>query len=225
MKCTDRRCLAVMVLVAAAWLLLLAGCTSNTATGAAPPPASQVPPAPVPPSAPIFTSMPTTPAAPPPPPRVPSTAPGESFSSADRGGPPPVVVSTASSGTPQGAAVAWLTALRTASFRDSPSAWVERITPYVTPALAASYRQIAAKGTGGGAEWTAFVHDRCVSVVINAAGVIPAEAPATPAAAHVQVSATLTTVCHTGTRASEFIAATVLATKQHNRWAVTRREF
>lgn len=218
MKCTHRRRLAAMVLVAAAWLPLLAGCTSNTATGAAPPPASQVPPA-----APIFTSVPTTPAAPPP--RVPSTAPGESFSSADRGGPPPVVVSTASSGTPQGAAVAWLTALRTANFRDSPSAWVERITPYVTPALAASYRQIAAKGTGGGAEWTAFVHDRCVSVVINAAGVIPAEAPATPAAAHVQVSATLTTVCHTGTRASEFIAATVLATKQHNRWAVTRREF
>ena len=223
MRCTHRRRLGAVVLVAAAWLPLLAGCTSNTAGGAAPPAASQVPPASPSPFAPLFTSVPTTPAAPAP--QVPSAAPGQSSSSADQGAPPPVVVSTASSGTPQGAAVAWLTALRTTSFRDSPTAWVERIAPYVTPDLAASYRKIAASGTGGGAEWTAFVHDRCVSVLVDAAGVIPAEAPVTVAAAHVQVSATLTTVCRTGTRASEFIAATVLATKQHNRWAVAKREF
>ena len=223
MRCTHRRRLGAVVLVAAAWLPLLAGCTSNTATGAAPSATSQVPPASPSPSAPLVTSVPTTPAAPAP--EVPSAGPGQSSSSADQGAPPPVVVSTASSGTPQGAAVAWLTALRTASFRDSPIAWVERITPFVTPGLAASYRKIAASGTGGGAEWTAFVHDRCVSVLVDAAGVIPAEAPVTAAAAHVQVSATLTTVCRTGSRASEFIAATVLATKQHNRWAVAKREF
>lgn len=224
MRCTHRRRLAAVALVAAVWLPLLAGCTSDATRSSAPPPTSQVPPAALTPSAARTTSVPTTPA--PPALRVPTAAQGESSSSADdRAAAAPVVVSTASTGTPQGAAVAWLTALRTASFRDSPTAWVERITPYVTPGLAASYRKIAASGTGGGAEWTAFVHDRCVSVLVNAAGVIPAEAPVTAAAAHVQVSATLTTVCRTGTRASEFIAATVLVTKQHNRWAVAKREF
>ena len=220
MRRTHRRRLAAVALVAAAWLPLLAGCTSTTATGVVQPPASQVPPASPAPSASLSIAVPTTPAL-----RVASTAPEESFPSTDRLATPPVVVSAASSGTPQGVAVAWLIALRAASFRDSPSAWVKRIAPYVTPALAASYQAIAGKSTGGGAEWTAFVRDRCVSVVSDAAGVIPAEAPVTSPAAHVQVSGTLTTVCHSGSRASEFIAATVLVIKQRNGWAVARREF
>ncbi len=142
------------------------------------------------------------------------------------GKPGPTVISTATTGTPQGAAVAWLTALRTASFRDSASGWVNKITPYVTPALNASYQRIAAGGKGGGADWAVFVAHKCVSAVVNAAGVVPAEAPATATAAHVQVSATLATVCRAGTTTStEFIAATVLVTKQHSRWAVARREF
>ena len=138
----------------------------------------------------------------------------------------PTVISTASTGTPQGAAVAWFTALRTTSFRDASTAWIQKVAPYVTPAMAASYRKVAADGKGGGADWASFVADQCVSVVVNAAGVIPAEAPVTATAAHVQVSATLTTACRTGSRASsEFIAATVLVTNQHGSWKVAKREF
>lgn len=122
--------------------------------------------------------------------------------------------------------MAWFTALRTTSFRDTSSTWVQKVAPYVTPTLAASYRELATNGKGGGAGWATFVENQCVSVVVNAAGIIPAEAPATAAAAHVQVSATLTTACRTGNRASsEFIAATVLVTNQHGSWAVAKREF
>lgn len=153
---------------------------------------------------------------------VSSTAPQPSVAAATV----PTVVSSASTDTPQGAAVAWLTALRTASFRDTSTAWVQKVAPYVTPALAASYRKVTANGKGGGADWTTFVQQQCVSVVVNAAGIIPAEAPTSAVSAHVQVSATLTTACRAGNPATrEFIAATVLVTNQHGRWAVAKREF
>jgi hypothetical protein len=215
--------LAAVALAAAAWLPLIAGCTS-TITSVAPPAVSGVSvTAPslsssLPESVPSFAA--STPAA------ASSTATSSATAPSGRGAAAPTVISTASIGTPQGAAVAWLTALRTASFRDSSSAWVQKVAPYVTPALAASYRKIAANGKGGGADWVMFVQNGCVSVLVDAAGIIPAEAPVSTAAAHVQVSATLKTVCRTGTRASsEFIAATVLVTHQHGRWAVAKREF
>lgn len=216
--------LAAVVLAAALWLPLVAGCTSTSTsiaasamsgTSAAAPPLSASLPQSVPSSA-----AASTPAA------ASSPAASSAAAPSNRGAAAPTVISTASAGTPQGAAVAWLTALRAASFRDSSSAWVQKIAPYVTPALAASYRELAANGKGGGADWVMFVQNRCVSVLLNASGIIPAEAPVSTAAAHVQVSATLKTVCRTGTRASsEFIAATVLVTNQHGRWAVAKREF
>lgn len=220
--------LAAVVLVAASWLPLAAGCTSNTTTSPAKSADSKILAAPrTPPTAAMSTPVPTTPASAAPAVVSSAAAPAATSSPAeptDRGA--PTVIDTASIGTPQGAAVAWLTALRTASFRDSSSAWVEKVTPYVTPAFATSYRKIAANGKGGGADWVMFVQNRCVSVLVDAAGIIPAEAPVSTAAAHVQVSATLKTVCRTGTRAtSEFIAATVLVTHQHGRWAVAKREF
>ena len=206
--------------------LPLSSCTSSSGTStsaSAVPVTSTVPQS----SAPMVTAVRSTAVTSTPAAVSPSMSPDPTSPVASsRGAGVPTVVSTASTGSPQGAAVAWFTALRTASFRDASTAWIQKVAPYVTPAMAAAYRKVGADGKGGGADWASFVAEQCVSVVVNAAGVIPAEAPVTTTAAHVQVSATLTTACRTGSRASsEFIAATVLVTNQHGSWKVAKREF
>src|SRR4051812_289443 len=78
---------------------------------------------------------------------------------------------------PVASAVAWLQATRSLSFADgAPSSWTARARPVVTDRLAAGYARL--RDGGAGADWTDFVAAGCVSVVTDADGVIPLEAPA-----------------------------------------------
>ena len=207
-----KQLMATLMALASSLTLVLAGCTSDPNRPSAVPAGSALP---APPPAATFARSAAAPVT------TSSSPPATSG-----GAPGPAVISAASTGTPQGAAVAWLTALRTASFGDAAGGWVHKVTPYVTASLEISYRKIAASGRGGGADWTTFVQHQCVSTLVNAAGIIPPEAPVSADAAHVQVSGTLATVCRSGTKAStQFLAATVLVIKDHGRWAVAKREF
>src|SRR4051812_24656667 len=78
-----------------------------------------------------------------------------------------------------------------------------------TPSCAAASRL---RDSGAGADWTDFVAAGCVSVVTDADGVIPLEAPHTEDAVNVQVAGRLVTTCTQGGaagRSPQDLAATV----------------
>ena len=112
---------------------------------------------------------------------------------------------------PVASAVAWLQATRSLSFADgAPSSWTARARPVVTDRLAAGYARL--RDGGAGADWTDFVAAGCVSVVTDADGVIPLEAPRTEDAVNVQVAGRLVTTCTQGGAAGrppQDLAATV----------------
>lgn len=137
--------------------------------------------------------------------------------------PPPVV---AASADPIASAVAWLRGYRTLSWTDStPSAWSDRVLAVVTPQLGAQYR--ADRGSGGGAEWTDFVAQRCTTTVSGANAVIPAEAPRGEGEVYVQVAGDAITTCVTGAApgtGTEHVAATLeLLRGPDQLWRVARR--
>ena len=87
---------------------------------------------------------------------------------------------------PVASAVAWLQATRSLSYADgSPSGWVARARPVVTDRLAADYER--RRDGNAGADWPDFVAAGCVSVVTDADGVIPLEAPRTEDAVNVML--------------------------------------
>lgn len=95
------------------------------------------------------------------------------------------------------AARAWLVNFRSVAWDDpTPTAWIDRVRPYVTDALAAEYEALREGGVG--AEWEIFVERKCTSTVPDADGVIPPEAPASETAVYVNVSGTVTTACEDG---------------------------
>ncbi|MBV8996029.1 MAG: hypothetical protein JO287_20540, partial [Pseudonocardiales bacterium] len=111
--------------------------------------------------------------------------------------PPPSPAGPSPSPDPVTAATTWLRAYRTITWTDrSPSSWVDRVRPYVSPQLAADYDQ-ARQGTAG-TTWASFVHDQCTTTVRDVGGVIPPEAPRAPDSVYVQVSGTVVTACAAG---------------------------
>ena len=127
---------------------------------------------------------------------------------------------------PVASAVAWLQATRSVSYADgSPSGWVARARPVVTDRLAADYER--RRDGNAGADWPDFVAAGCVSVVTDASGVIPPEAPRTDSVVNVQVAGRLTTTCRQGGAAGrppQDLAATLtLLRTSSGVWLVDRQ--
>lgn len=95
------------------------------------------------------------------------------------------------------AARAWLVNFRSVAWDDpTPTAWIDRVRPYVTDALAAEYEALREGGVGAG--WEIFVKRECASTVPDADGVIPPEAPVSDTTVYVNISGTVTTTCEEG---------------------------
>ena len=129
---------------------------------------------------------------------------------------------------PVASAVAWLQATRSVSYADgSPSGWVARARPVVTDRLAADYQR--RRDGNAGADWPDFVAAGCVSVVTDASGVIPPEAPRTDSVVNVQVVGRLTTTCRQGGAAGrepQDLAATLtLLRTSSGVWLVDRQPY
>jgi hypothetical protein len=126
---------------------------------------------------------------------------------------------------PVDSAVAWLGATRSISFADgSASGWVDRAGPVVTDRLAADYER-RRDGTAG-ADWPDFVAAGCVSVVTDASGVIPPEAPRTDSMVNVQVVGRLATTCRRGGAGhpAQDLAVTLTLLRTSSRvWLVDRQ--
>jgi hypothetical protein len=108
---------------------------------------------------------------------------------------------------------------------DGPSAWIDRVRPYVTATMNA--RNEAVRGAGGGADWATFVRRHCTSTVVDTAAVVPPEAPGTTSAANVQVIGIVRTTCSAGDPPypTEQAAATLLVVKTTQGWRVDERLF
>jgi hypothetical protein len=120
-----------------------------------------------------------------------SRGPSEQQSPAAEGG---YLAPAVAAANPVDSAVAWLGATRSISYADgSASSWVDRAGPVVTDRLAAEYELLRDGNAGAG--WPDFVAAGCVSVVTDAAGVIPPEAPHTDSMVNVQVVGRLATTC------------------------------
>lgn len=136
------------------------------------------------------------------------------------------LASAVAAADPVASAVAWLGATRSVSYADgSLSGWVDRARPVVTDRLAAEYER--RRGGNAGADWPDFVAAGCVSVVADASGVIPPEAPRTDRVVNVQVVGRLTTTCRRGGaagRAPQDLAATLtLLRTASGVWIVDRQ--
>jgi hypothetical protein len=145
---------------------------------------------------------------------------------------PPATAATGSPGSdlPQ-AAAAWLQAHRTLRHDEPVDAWMDRMRPVVTPALAATYEH--GRAAGPGLDWQQWVAQRCDAAVEDAVAIVPAEAPRTSDEVNVQVSGTLRTSCaRTDPRpgqpapGDEALAATPVVDRGADRlWRVSSRLF
>ena len=152
-----------------------------------------------------------------------SAAPGDRQDSAAEAG---YLAPAVAAADPVASAVAWLQATRSVSYADgSPSGWVARARPVVTDRLAADYER--RRDGNAGADWPDFVAAGCVSVVTDASGVIPPEAPRTDSVVNVQVAGRLTTTCRQGGAAGrppQDLAATLtLLRTSSGVWLVDRQ--
>lgn len=114
--------------------------------------------------------------------------------------PPPThtgATAAAGASSPVDVAQRWLAAYRSMSWIDgTPTAWIERVRPYVTATLDAHDEQYA--DAEGGADWRAVVAGECSSTVTDLGAVIPSESPGTATAVNVEVTGTVHTACDDG---------------------------
>ena len=144
---------------------------------------------------------------------------------------PPLPATTSSAtpadtATPEATATRWLMRYRSAAWTDDgPSAWIDRVRPYVSATMNAHNE--AVRGAGGGTDWAQFVRRHCASTVVDTAAVVPPESPGTPTAANVLVLGTVRTTCSAGSPASpiEPTTATLLILKTAHGWRVHQRLF
>ena len=156
--------------------------------------------------------------------RPPATAPAPGAGPTP--GSPDLPVTVAASADPRQSAMAWLRGERSLSYLDpAPWTWTARVAPVVTGSLASEY--LADRGAGGGAEWTDFLAQRCVTTVTNPAAVIPPEAPRSDSEVYVQVSGQAVTRCAVGEAPGggvEQVSATVeLVRGTKGYWRASRR--
>lgn len=176
---------------------------------APPPPDTAANPAPARDSA---SSIPA-PHAPPRREREPTTAPGSSTESA----------TTAS---PTAVAEQWLRHYRGASWSDpAPSAWIDRVRPYVSTAMNAENETL--RHEPAGADWATFVRLRCTSTVVDIAAIVPPESPGTATAANVQATGSVRTTCAAGPAPAptELAATTLIVVTTTHGWRVHQRLF
>ncbi|MGH3827204.1 MAG: hypothetical protein ACRDQX_08520 [Pseudonocardiaceae bacterium] len=157
----------------------------------------------------------------------PALAAGRGTTSPSTAAAPAVHPSAGGVADPVTTATAWLRAYRGLQWTDSsPSAWVDRVRPYVGDDLAKEYDR--AREGSAGSTWTAFVRDKCTATVSEVGAVIPPEAPRAPDSVYVQVAGTVLTECAAGQppAPSEPVAATVEVRRSAGgRWVVSRRLF
>lgn len=118
----------------------------------------------------------------------------------------------------------WFAAYWTTRWTDSsPAAWIDRVRPYVTPAM--HLRDVALREGGGGTDWTGFVAGRCVTVVSDLNAVVPVEAPNTATVTYVQVIGSVRTTCSRKppTSPADEESATLAVSKTPNDWLVDER--
>jgi hypothetical protein len=129
-------------------------------------------------------------------------------------------------GSPETVAKHWLLQYRSAAWTDpGPSAWIDRVRPYVTRSMNITNETL--RGKPGGADWTTFVRLHCTSNVIDIAAIVPPESPGTATAANVQVSGTVRTSCAAGTTSAptEITAMTLVVIATPHGWRVDQRLF
>ncbi|GGM08098.1 hypothetical protein [Nakamurella endophytica] len=202
----------LLTLLAAPIAAGTAACTApaGTPTAGAPPTVRLAAPSPTPSGTASPTGIQTRVAAPPSPPTN-----SAGFSAAEE---PTAAV--------EQLAVAWLVAYRTASFTGAADAWIDRTAPYVTEQLAQQNLQLRRDGRGPGVAWQDFVDRRCTARVVDAAAVIPPEAPRTDSTAHVQAAGTLHTTCATGgDPPDEALAVTLTAVRTADGWRIASRDY
>lgn len=129
---------------------------------------------------------------------------------------------------PERTAVAWLVGYRTLSWSDpSPSAWIARVAPVLTPRMIEEYRGYA--DGSGGATWAAFVEQRCVSRVTRPVATISGEAPRGAHELYIDIQGFVNTSCTTGEppgEADEQVSATLQLRLGDDRlWRVDRRVY
>lgn len=122
--------------------------------------------------------------------------------------------------SPTSAARAWLAAYHYANWREQPTAWIDRVQPYVTARL--HRRNASLRGGHTGVDWQRFVQYQCVTAATDIDAVIPPEAPRTRTTVNVQVAGTLATNCAYGQpeQPRQPIAATIVTVKSHGQWRV-----
>jgi hypothetical protein len=123
--------------------------------------------------------------------------------------------------TPVAVAMAWAIAANSSSYHDpSPGTWTVRAEPFVTGTEA---RAEAAQRRGrGGSTWAQIQADKCVTSLRGLNAAVPSDAPSSPAARVVYVSATTTLRCATGTVELSPFAAELIVRKTGGHWLVTR---
>lgn len=97
---------------------------------------------------------------------------------------------------PVTAGVDWLITYEGRSWQQPAGQWVDAVAPYVTDQLEQQY--VPDRDGSVGAAWPAFVTAHCTTVVQQAGGVIPDEAPRTDTTVYVQVSGSSVTTCTNG---------------------------
>lgn len=141
--------------------------------------------------------------------------------------PPPVATPPAAddprtgvANSPTSTAQAWFAAYHHADWREEPTAWIDDVRPYVTPAL--DKRNTALRDGHTGVDWQQFVRRQCVTTATDIDAVIPPEAPGTRTTVNVQVAGTLTTSCALGQPETprRLVAATIVTTRSHVKWQV-----
>lgn len=160
------------------------------------------------------------------PPQSTSTRPHSSSPAPPEAAPPQPDPSTLPGTTPEAAAVAWLDATNTRSWRDpTPTAWTDRAEPHVTGQAADDVRQ--ARTGNAGPDWQRLVHDRCEQRVTGVASVIPPEAPRTDDVVYVQVHGQIVQECATGEPMEPQPLASTVETRRgpDGTWAVSARLF
>lgn len=142
--------------------------------------------------------------------------------------PPDRIASNAPAGasvtaSPTQVAVDWLTASRFVAWDQPPTAWIDKVAPFVTGEVNTENQRL--RGGSVGAGWGAFVENRCAATVIDAGAVIPPETPVTSQTVRVQVAGTVHTVCETGPAVpDEAATATLTVVRSPVGWKVAGRQ-
>lgn len=123
--------------------------------------------------------------------------------------------------SPVEVATAWAIAAHSSSYRDpSPGTWTVRAEPFVLGAEASA--EAAQRHGGGGSTWAQIQADKCVTSLRGLTAAVPSDAPSSPTARVVYVSATAALRCATGTVQLTPFAAQLIVRNVAGHWLVAQ---